>query len=247
MKILLIRHAEPDYANDSLTPKGKTEAKLLAKHLGRLKNVVGIYSSPLGRAMQTAGPSAEQLGLPITVLPWLQEFRGRILDPESGKERIPWDLKHQFWQNAPSLLQENQWTTHSLMNTATPSVQEVYEETCQGIVQLLETHGFILQENRMFQCEENKEEIILVFCHMALAMAIIGFLTQVSPFALWHGFCMPPSSVASLVTEERQKGLVSFRCFQMGDTSHLAVENEPPSRMAMFQEIFTGEDHTNTT
>ncbi len=247
MKILLVRHAEPDYAIDSLTPKGKKEAELLAKRLGSLNNVVAIYSSPLGRAMETAKPTAEQLGLPITVLPWLQEFRGRILDPESNKERIPWDLKHHFWQNSPSLLQESEWTTHPLMNTAQPSVQEVYKETCQGITNLLANHGFILQENRMFRCEDNKEEIILLFCHMGLAMAIIGFLTQVSPFALWHGFCMPPSSVATLVTEERQKGLASFRCFQLGDTSHLAAANQPPSRMAMFQEIFTGEDHTNTT
>ena len=247
MKILLIRHAEPDYAIDSLTPKGKKEAKLLAKRLVKLKNVVGIYASPLGRAMETATPTAEKLGLPITVLPWLQEFRGRIFDPETGEDRIPWDLKHHLWQNAPSLLSEREWTSHPLMNTATPSVEAIYEETCQGITELLKIHGFTLQENRMFQCEDNKEEIVLVFCHMGLAMAIIGFLTQVSPFALWHGFCMPPSSVATLVTEERQKGLVSFRCFQMGDTSHLAIENEPPSRMAMFQEIFTGEDHTNTT
>ena len=27
MRILLIRHAEPDYSVDSLTPKGRTEAK----------------------------------------------------------------------------------------------------------------------------------------------------------------------------------------------------------------------------
>ena len=225
----------------------KKEAKLLAKRLAKLKNVVGIYASPLGRAMETAKPTAEKLGLPITILPWLQEFRGRILDPESGEERIPWDLKHHFWQNSPSLLSEKEWTRYPLMNTATPSVEMIYEETRQGVTKLLETHGFTLQENRMFQCEDNKEEIILVFCHMGLAMAIVGFLTQISPFALWHGFCMPPSSVATLVTEERQKGLVSFRCFQMGDTSHLATANEPPSRMAMFQEIFTGEDHTNTT
>lgn len=247
MKILLIRHAEPDYAIDSLTPKGKREAKLLAKRLSNLKNVIGIYSSPLGRALETAKPTANHLGMPITVLPWLQEFRGRILDPESGKERIPWDLKHHLWQNTPPLLVEKEWTKHPLMNTASPSVDAIYKETCQGVIELLENHGFTLQSDRMFQCQENKEETILLFCHMGLAMTIIGFLTQISPFSLWHGFCMPPSSVATLVTEERQKGLVSFRCFQMGDTSHLSPANELPSRMAMFQEIFTGEDHTNTT
>ena len=33
MKIILIRHAEPDYANDSLTPLGFKEAAYLAKRM----------------------------------------------------------------------------------------------------------------------------------------------------------------------------------------------------------------------
>ncbi len=247
MKIVIIRHAEPDYLHDSLTPKGFREADLLSNRIGFLSNVVGVYSSPLGRAVKTAEPSAAKLGIKPEILPWLQEFRGRILDPETSEERIPWDLKHHLWQNAPQLFSETQWDSHPLMSTASPSVKTVYQETCQGITDLLKKHGYVLQENRMFQCKQNKEETILLFCHMGLAMAIIGFLTQISPFALWHGFCLPPSSVTTLITEERQKGLVSFRCFQVGDTSHLAVGNEPPSRMAMFQEVYNGQDHTNTT
>ena len=33
MRILIIRHGEPDYENDNLTEKGKLEAELLAKGL----------------------------------------------------------------------------------------------------------------------------------------------------------------------------------------------------------------------
>ena len=49
MRILLVRHAEPDYARDSLTPKGRREAELLSQRLCRL-NVKAFYVSPLGRA-----------------------------------------------------------------------------------------------------------------------------------------------------------------------------------------------------
>ena len=31
MRIIFVRHGEPDYTDDSLTEKGKKEAKLLAK------------------------------------------------------------------------------------------------------------------------------------------------------------------------------------------------------------------------
>ncbi len=33
MKILIIRHAEPGYATDSLTEKGQVEAELLSRRL----------------------------------------------------------------------------------------------------------------------------------------------------------------------------------------------------------------------
>ena len=49
MRILLVRHAEPDYARDSLTPKGRREAELLSRRLCRL-DVKAFYVSPLGRA-----------------------------------------------------------------------------------------------------------------------------------------------------------------------------------------------------
>ena len=53
MKILLIRHAEPDYARDSLTEKGWREAELLSQRLAGL-DIRDIYCSPLGRARDTA-------------------------------------------------------------------------------------------------------------------------------------------------------------------------------------------------
>ena len=246
MKILLIRHGEPDYAIDSLTPKGWREANLLADRLISPPPAEGYYCSPLGRAKDTAKPTMERLGKDLEILDWLREFRAAIADPETGNRRMPWDLKPCFWREDPILLDGNRWLEHPLMNSDTPTPAQVYKETCDGLDALLARHGYV-KEGALYRCENNREGTIVLFCHMALAMTIIGYLTNVSPFLLWHGFCMPPSSVTTLVTEERTKGLVSFRCFQMGDTSHLALGNEPPSRMAMFQEVFTGTDHTNAT
>ena len=33
MKILIVRHADPDYERDSLTPQGEIEAELLSERL----------------------------------------------------------------------------------------------------------------------------------------------------------------------------------------------------------------------
>ena len=53
MKILIVRHADPDYSIDSLTEKGWREAEYLSERLSRLP-VKAFYVSPLGRAKDTA-------------------------------------------------------------------------------------------------------------------------------------------------------------------------------------------------
>lgn len=60
MKILLIRHGDPDYTIDSLTEKGWREAKLLSNRLEKLE-IRDFYVSPLGRARATVQPTLEKL------------------------------------------------------------------------------------------------------------------------------------------------------------------------------------------
>ena len=87
MRILLIRHAEPDYTIDSLTAKGRTEADLLSRRLANYQ-IRDFYVSPLGRAKETAAYTLNRLHRAAESLPWLQEFRGRCSDPETGKPRL---------------------------------------------------------------------------------------------------------------------------------------------------------------
>ena len=55
MRLLIVRHADPDYSIDSLTPAGWEEAKLLADRLAPIP-VAAYYVSPLGRAKDTGVP-----------------------------------------------------------------------------------------------------------------------------------------------------------------------------------------------
>ena len=57
MRLLIIRHGDPDYARDNLTEKGKREAKLLSEMLAKDK-IDYLYCSPLGRAKATCGGKA---------------------------------------------------------------------------------------------------------------------------------------------------------------------------------------------
>ena len=53
MRLLFIRHAEPDYSTDTLTEKGRREATLLAQAAPSMQ-LDHCFVSPLGRAQETA-------------------------------------------------------------------------------------------------------------------------------------------------------------------------------------------------
>jgi broad specificity phosphatase PhoE len=53
MRLYLMRHADPDYGIDSITPAGHLEAEALSVRLEQEK-ITQIFCSPLGRAKPTA-------------------------------------------------------------------------------------------------------------------------------------------------------------------------------------------------
>ena len=61
MRLVIIRHGDPDYAIDSLTEKGWREAGLLSERISKL-DVKEFYVSPLGRAKDTASLTLEKMG-----------------------------------------------------------------------------------------------------------------------------------------------------------------------------------------
>lgn len=88
MKLLMIRHGEPCYANvkelnllsylGELTPLGVAQAEKVAKD-DRLKDADIIIASPFTRALQTAAIISRITGIPLTVEPALHEI---LLDTE---------------------------------------------------------------------------------------------------------------------------------------------------------------------
>ena len=102
MRILLIRHAEPDYTIDSITEKGKREAVLLAERIVRY-DIKDFFVSPLGRARDTAAYTLKKTGKTAETLEWLQEFRGKYPDPETGKLRLAWDIPARIWTKYPDV------------------------------------------------------------------------------------------------------------------------------------------------
>lgn len=234
MKILIIRHGEPDYSIDSLTHKGWHEAELLSERLCRMR-LDGLYVSPMGRARDTARPTLEKLGREAEVLDWLHEFRGCIVNPNSGQRSLPWNLSPQYWTKQPELYDRQAWRENGLFRSG--DVAEVYDATAAGVDTLLARYGYV-RDGGIWRCAGNDETTIVLFCHFGVGMVMLSYLLDVSPSVMWQCFFMPASSVTTLVTEERVKGEVFFKCMQLGDTSHLYAGSEQVSKAGLYREVF---------
>ena len=58
MRIVIVRHGDPNYELDTLTETGWKEARLVAERIAKM-DVKDFYVSPLGRAQDTASCTLE--------------------------------------------------------------------------------------------------------------------------------------------------------------------------------------------
>ncbi len=234
MKITLVRHGEPNYAIDSLTPKGFREAELLADRLCRM-DVRDFYVSPLGRAQDTARPTLTRLNRTAETLPWLAEFRGQFVDPCSG------EMRHSVGPRAPVLDD-----AAPVLRSAALARPSVVSERHRGrnLRRDRRGHGRAAGALRL---RSRRRTIPLRAQYGRPHRAVL-------PFRREHGHSgphaqplaggalarrvAPATSLTTLITEERRPGEVFFRMMEMGDTSHLYAGGEPVSHQGLYRERF---------
>lgn len=233
MRLVFVRHAEPDYARDSLTEKGWREAALLAERTARW-DVDEFYCSPLGRAKDTASLTLQKLGREAKICDWLREFHAPVLDPETGKERLCWDFLPGYWTAIDGLMSVDTFADAAPMNTG--RVKEEYKRVCDGIDGIIASHGYV-REGRLYRTKAHNEDTVVLFCHMGVTFFMLSHLLNISPVNLIHGMFLAPSSVTIVSTEEVKAGEAYFRCQTLGDTSHLYTAGESASHMGYFAEI----------
>lgn len=253
MRLLLIRHGDPDYVHDTITEKGHKEAALLAEASISL-DLGECYVSPLGRAQDTAAYSLKKTGKTAKTLQWLQEFPAKVdvnlseelqrayLDTRKvqGKDefapRIAWDMAPGYWMEHPEYMDRKDWRESEAARCS--NVVSVYDSVTASFDRFLAEQGYV-REGAHYRVEQENKKTVTFFCHFGLSCVLMSHLWNVSPFLLWHSLAMAPTSVTEIVTEERQQGIACFRGVRIGDISHLYAGGEVPSFSARFCEVFS--------
>ncbi len=242
MRLIIIRHGDPDYVHDTLTEKGKREAALLAERLKREK-IDHLYTSPLGRAKDTATYAANALNMTeqMIIEPLFREFNRdkSVVLPDGTERHLIWDMLPEYWTQQPELYDREKWKTHAAVTQG--DVVEYYEKVVSRLDELLEKHGYT-REGNYYKVEKGNTDTVAIFCHFGLEMILLSHLMNISPFPLLHHFVALTTSVTTLYTEERREGIATFRCCGFGDISHLYAGGETPSFSARFCESFGNGD-----
>lgn len=238
MKLIFIRHGDPDYIKDSLTEKGWREAELLSERVKKWDFVTDFYCSPLGRAKDTASFSLDKLNRKAEVLDWMKEFWYPVSSPFDGHEQVCWDFMPDYWTADERFMDKEQWLETPIMQS-NPEIKPACKRVYDGLDSLLARYGYH-RKNRYYVCGENasKDASIVIFCHLGVTLLMMSHLLNISPVQLWQGFFLAPTSVTVVAGEERQPGIVQFRAQMVGDTTHLHDGKEPISQAGYFTDLF---------
>ena len=219
MRLFIIRHADPDYANNTITAAGHLEAQALARRLEKL-GLDQIYCSPLGRAIDTMRYSAQALGLEHTIAPWTAELAWAKTDSQYGPGAA-WDIHgHTVRQSGLEITHSNWHESPFLAHTDfREGVAHVQQNSDAFLAQL----GYE-REGEVYRIVRPNRDKIAVFCHGGFGLTWIAHLLHIPVPLVWTSFFLPPSSVTTILLDERSTEFAVPRCLGMGDISHLYAE-----------------------
>lgn len=152
--ILLARHGETEWnlehrlqghKNSPLTNTGRQQAELLRNSLGD-HTICAIYTSPLGRAVETATIVAGQFGLDPVARDGIREIN---LGPWEGKTRAETEASYpeayqEFWCDQENFCLEGAEDYHHLEKRVVDEIEKLFREN-NGKTVLVVSHWIAIK------------------------------------------------------------------------------------------------------
>ncbi|MFW6061745.1 MAG: histidine phosphatase family protein [Planctomycetota bacterium] len=204
MNIYLIRHAEPNYETDNLTPTGLIQAQRLADYLADVQ-FTHLYCSPLGRARATLTPAlATQRAEPIT-LDWLRELEAQLPDG-----RWCWNVTLADLFERPGLARQ----IESFMADQQTRLLARWDSLLAG-------HGY-QREGLLYHLPRasRQKPIAAMFCHAGLITTLLAGLFQLPLAATYARLKYPPTGITHLQISHHD-GFADLRLVSYAARPHL--------------------------
>ena len=222
MLLYIVRHGDPDYATDTLTERGRLQAEAVAKRLAA-SGIDRVFTSPMGRARETAEPTCKLLGLDYTVEEWAHEIGDEKMTsyPDGKLKSISHIPNTVFRQNGNIYLPyEKACECTAIDETNMPHALRFIEENGN---KFLERLGY-KAEDGVYRILKGSDERVALFCHTAFARAWLSILLHIPLHIVWASFQVTHTSVTVLEFKNHESGFTAPKCLCLSDMSHLFSE-----------------------
>lgn len=219
MRIVFVRHGEPNYEKNCLTETGIVQAKLAADRL-KEEGIEEIWSSPYGRAMETAEATAKVLGLPIKTLDFMKELDwGGINDVPIFSDGHPWDIADEMAKRGMDLNDDN-WEKNEFFaqNRVVNSVHQVEKGIDEWLSELgYDRHGLYYDH----KIAEDEHKTVALFSHGGSSSAALAHILNLS-FPYMCSLLHTDFTGITVVRMDKKLGIGSMPCLEIAsDSRHI--------------------------
>lgn len=219
MLLYIIRHGDPNYEKDCLTERGWQQAEAVGERLER-SGIDRVFSSPMGRARETAEPTCRRLGLDCTIEEWAHEIEEERITtyPDGVRKSISAVQNSLFRANGDiDLPYEQTYSARALADTDMRTAMAKIEKEGNAFLERLGYRA----ENGIYRILRPNEEKVALFCHTCLARAWISTLLHIPVHMMWASFVYTHTGVTALEFKNYEDGTTAPRCLCYSDMSHL--------------------------
>lgn len=230
MLLFFLRHADPIYSPDQLTPLGQRQAEALAKRLAAY-GLDQVFCSTSNRAIQTAQATCDLIKKDMVLLDWCNEGHvwGELTSPVDDKGHLTWCFYHRPTREAMALPEVRalgrEWYTHAAFaNTKfEQGIKRVRRECDAFMLSLGYRHDY---ERAGYIAERPNEDRVALFAHHGFGVAFLSCLLDIPYPDISMRFDIGHSSM-TVVNFEGTDGLIFPKVLQLSNDSHLWREGLP--------------------
>lgn len=226
MLLFYLRHGEPIYDPDSLTPTGHLQAQALSKRLA-LYGLDKIYASSSNRAKQTAQPTCDLLGKEMNILDWCNEGHAwGAFKTETGDGGHSWawiNKKYrELFVSDELRTYGDKWYDHPFLAERNwGETVEKYRDNTDAFMQSLGYRHD--REKNYYIAERENEDRVALFAHQGFFSVFMSCLLDISLPEFGARFDMGHSGMTVIQMKERG-GIVIPRVMQVSNDSHIYKE-----------------------
>lgn len=228
MLLYYIRHGEPTYCHDQLTPLGQFQAELVAKWLAHC-NIDEIYASSSNRTVQTATPLSLLINKEITRLSWAHEdnaYRALCIGDRFVEGKSKWcyqdtDIIAQFNRSDVRAL-GRKWYTHPCFTEHSfgPGIERIQQNTDT----FLKSFGYYHDlDNNCFRTKQDCDKTIAFFAHEGIGTIFLSWILDIPYPEFATRFKMSHTGITTIRFQKRGN-IVIPEILSYSNDSHLYTE-----------------------